>query len=372
MHQIGTASGYLDLLARLHNFLTGTGSAFGVQHTGAGNGRLAGLAGGVDSVAETFTLTAVSSTAFAVNGTASGSLGTATVGQAFSSAQLAFTITQGSTAFQAGDRFTLSTAPRWQALRAAGGEYVWKAPGSDGVSAIYVGAQAYANAGSDIYNWQLQGFTGYDAGATFAGQPGAIASPQGIALWTGDIPYWFIANGRRVVVVAKVASVYQSAYLGLIEQYIDPLIYPYALAVGGSITGNVRYSDATNANRCFPIAGISDVSSQLKLRLPTGAWRGLIAVNNTGNYTGTDGAIWPYQSGLAGLRPGLDGAAPLLPVVLFDGTPKNVYGRLDGVSATTGFGTGPEALLEDGPSSHLVVPNVFRTGTDQFFTVKLD
>lgn len=372
MHQIGTAAGYLDLLDRLHTFLTATGSAFGVQRAGAGDGRLAGLVGGVDSVAETFTLTAVSSTAFAVNGTASGDLGTATVGAAFSSSRLAFTITQGSTAFQAGDRFTLSTAPAWQAMRAGSGEYIWKAPGSDGVSAIYVGAQSYSNAGADIYNWRLQGFSGYDAGATFAGQPGALPASQGIALWQGDIPYWFVANGRRVIVVAKVSSTYQAAYLGLIEQYIDPLVYPYALAVGGSITGNVRWSDTSNASRCFPLAGVSDVSSQLKLRLPTGAWRGLTAVTQYEGYTGNDGAIWPYQTALLGLRPGLDGSAPLLPVVLLDNNPKNVYGRLDGVSATTGFGTGAEALIADGPIDHLVVQNVFRTTADNYFTVSLD
>lgn len=373
MYQTGTASGYQDLLTKLNTFLTSTGSAFGVKRSGAGTGRLAGLSGGVNSVAETFTLVATSSSTFNVTGSVSGFLGTATVGAAFATDKLAFTLQAGSTAFAAGDTFTLSTAPKWLALRAsAGSEYIWKAPGANGGSAIYVGAKTYANAGSDIYNWQLQGFTGFDLNAAFASQPGALQSTQGIALWQGSIPYWFVANGRRVIVVAKVSSVYQAAYLGLIEQYIDPLVYPYALAVGGSVSGNLRYSDSSNANRCFPLAGTTDATSQLKLRLPTGAWRGLISHSDSGLYAGADGAIWPYQSGMANLKPGLDGSAPLLPVTLFDNTPKQIYGRLDGVYATTGFGTGAESIVDEGPVSHLVVQNVSRTATDQFFTVKLD
>src|SRR5262249_15057080 len=68
-----------------------------------------GLTGGPASVAETFTITATDATHFSVTGSVSGLIGTATVGSAFSSNQIGFTIGSGATPFQAGDTFTVST-----------------------------------------------------------------------------------------------------------------------------------------------------------------------------------------------------------------------------------------------------------------------
>jgi flagellar hook-associated protein 2 len=85
------------------------GAASAPSYSGTGNGTISGLAGGSSSVAETFTLTAIDATHFSVAGSVSGSLGTATVGTAFSSPQIGFTINQGSAQFQAGDAFTVST-----------------------------------------------------------------------------------------------------------------------------------------------------------------------------------------------------------------------------------------------------------------------
>jgi len=87
------------------------GAASAPSYSGTGNGTISGLAGGSSSVAETFTLTAIDATHFSVTGSVSGSLGIATVGTAFSSPQIGFTINQGSAQFQAGDAFTVSTTP---------------------------------------------------------------------------------------------------------------------------------------------------------------------------------------------------------------------------------------------------------------------
>lgn len=379
MYKTGTASGYQDLLNKLNAFLTDTGSAWGVRRTGVGNGRLVSYSGGAASVAESFTLTATSPTTFSVVGTSSGALGTATVGVAFDTAQLKFTIQAGAIAFVAGDTFKLSTAPKWTAMRAvAGSEYVWQAPGADGASAIFVGAQTVANVGSDVYNWSLQGFTGYDAAAAFEAQPGAITSTEkpGLALWQSSIPFWFVADGRRVVVVAKVSTSYQAAYLGLLEQYIDPLSYPYALAVGGSVSGALRYSDTTTAANAFPMAAVASDSyvnskSQLRLRAPSGAWLGFVASIGASYSAAGDAAIWPFQAGMTALRPNLDGTYPLVPTILHDSTP-NVYGQLAGVRATTGFGTGAESVITDGDDQYLVVQNGGRTATNQYFALHLN
>ncbi len=81
------------------------------SYTGTGNGTMSGVTGGAASVAETITMTAVDAIHFSVSGSVSGALGTATVGTAFSSGQIGFTIAAGSTPFVAGDAFTVTTAP---------------------------------------------------------------------------------------------------------------------------------------------------------------------------------------------------------------------------------------------------------------------
>lgn len=124
---IGTATGYLDLLAKLDTFLTAQGHAWGARFVGAGNGRLRGPGGSVggyigtaDTVTETITMTATSATSFTVSGSASGPMGTATVGADFNGDVVRFRIVAGSTAFQAGDVFTLNTGPAWTRHRLFG------------------------------------------------------------------------------------------------------------------------------------------------------------------------------------------------------------------------------------------------------------
>ena len=80
-------------------------------YSGTGNGVMSGVTAGPAAVAETFTIAAVDATHFTVTGSVSGLLGTATVGTPFTSGQVGFSIAAGSTAFVAGDTFTVATAP---------------------------------------------------------------------------------------------------------------------------------------------------------------------------------------------------------------------------------------------------------------------
>lgn len=125
--KIGTAGNYIELLKELGAFLTTAGHAWGARFTGAGNGRLrgpggttGGYIGTAASVTETITLTAISATSFSVFGTISGNLGTATVGTDFAGTVLRLRIVAGSVPFAVGDKFTINTTPKWQALRFSG------------------------------------------------------------------------------------------------------------------------------------------------------------------------------------------------------------------------------------------------------------
>ena len=384
--QIGTATGYDDLLNKLDTFLTSTGMALTPSFTGVGNGTISAL-GGSAGVAEVITVTLTSATAFSVAGSVSGALGTGTVGVAFASTKANLTLTAGSTAFVACDAFTFSVCPPWTSLRrTAGSEMIWQAPGNGGLDQIIVGAKTFFDVAGDYYNWRLGGFTGFNAATVFNQQAGYISNSQAASspclnLWNQSTPYWIIANGRRVIVVAKVSTVYVCAYLGFMNSYMSPAAFAYPLVVGGSLAWFSEPALAGNANwrwsytgqeirNCpIPISAPNsgaDQQSSLRLRLPMGTWRGFdLQAAET-----LIGHVWPYLSGFTAWRTNLDGSYVLLPIILSDNTP-NVYGELDGVFAVTGFQNAAENTITIGRVTYLVVQNVFLTTQASYFAVRL-
>lgn len=386
---IGSATDYADLLNQLDTFLTATGMALTPSFVGTGNGTI-DAHGGSAGVAETITVTFTSATAFGVVGSVSGSLGTGVVGTLFTSTKANLTITAGTTPFVATDAFTFAVTPPWTSKRrTAGVEMIWQGPGNGGLDAILVGAKVFSNVTGDYYNWRLGGFTGFDAGLAFNQQSGyvggigqSLPSPV-LPLWNSTIPFWFFANGRRLIVVAKVSTVYASCYLGLLSSYMAPGAFPYPLVVGGSLafvssepvatSTSWRWSYAGTEMRCFPITktGIisNDSDSVLQLRLPSGVWRGFCS----SHLETSRGKIWPYAWCVPSSwdwRPDLDGGYSLLPVVALDNAP-NVYGELDGVKAMTGFSQGAENTITVAGIPHLVVQNVFRNTVADYFAVRM-
>ena len=356
---------------------------------GAGNGTI-DARGGSAGVAETITVTFTSSTAFGVVGSVSGSLGTGVVGTPFSSTKANLTITAGGTPFASSDAFTFVVSPPWTSLRrVSGSEMIWQAPGNGGLDQIIVGAKTFSDAGTDYWNWRLGGFTAYDSGAVFNQQPGYVGGagqshPSPVfTLWNSSIPYWIMANGRRVIVVAKVSTVYVTAYLGFMNSYMSPGAFPYPLIVGGNLAFSTepattspswRWSYTGPEMRNFPTPLASSMSfdyqSSLQLRLASGSWRGFDITAGDSAF----GQVWPFayvdQSTQYDWRPNLDGGYPLLPVVLFDHIP-NIYGELDGVLATSGFSQGAENTITANAVKHLVLQNVFRNTKADFFAVRM-
>mgnify|MGYP001304100193 CR=1 FL=1 len=379
--EIGTATSATDLLDRLNTFML-KGHSLTPTYTGTGNGTISGVIGTAASVQETITVTLTGATTFDVSGSVTGSMGSGTVGTPFAHAKVAFTVNAGGTDWVSGDTISFVMTPPWVAMRStAGSEYIWKAPGNANTDAIYVGARYFTDP-VGYYNWQLGGFTGYSAGVDFGLQPGSItnsASLRGVVLplWNQSIPYWFFANGRRVVVIAKVSSQFEAAYLGFLESYPSPAQWPYPLVVGGSMAFSSEpeagstswaYSYSGDQHTAFPKAKPYNMTnfSQLRVRLPDGSWKGF----SSAGYS-APGAIWPYTGTMSDFRPNLDGSYPLLPIVLSDATP-NTYGRFDGVFATTGYGNGAENVLTVGRDSWLVVQNVYRNTKTDFYAVRMD
>ena len=238
--EIGTATDVADLLLKLDAFLL-KGHSLEPAYTGVGDGTITLLIGTGSSVVEIITVTFTSSTAFDVVGSVTGALGSGTVGVPFTSSVVDFTIVAGGTAWATSDTIIFAMTPPWVSERAiAGSEHIWKAPGNDDASGIYVGVLRFTDVGADYDNLRLGGFTGFDIGQAFADQPGAVTRPVLPLLRVGSMPYWFVANGRRVVIIAKVSTTYESAYLGFIDTYANPNQFAYPLAVGGSMAFNIE------------------------------------------------------------------------------------------------------------------------------------
>lgn len=391
--ETGTATDVADLMSRLNTFLL-KGHALEPIYSAVGTGTIENLIGTVSSVLETITVTFTSSTAFDVAGSVSGPLGSGTVGVAFTSSVVSFTVVAGGTAWQAGDTIAFTMTPPWISKRAiAGSEYIWQAPGNGNEAQIFVGVLRFTDAGADYDNLRLGGFTGFDPALAFSQQQGAMTRPVLPLLRVGSMPYWFVANGRRVIVVAKVSTVYESAYLGFFTPYVNPGSYPYPLAVGGSMSWtnepasnsqNWRWSYQGNEHRAFaiphPISTTDQNQFQLRTRRPDGVWIGYDSSRSSGT---PQGHVWPYGYSMLNLISNLDGSYPLLPIILHSdsGTSgvypnvtindPNMWGELDGVMATTGHANASENTITVGRTKWLVVQNIFRNTKTDFFAVKL-
>jgi hypothetical protein len=390
----GTATDHTDLLNKLDTFLTSQGMCTNPSYTGTGNGIISALIGGASSVAENITVAMTSSSAFSVTGSTSGSLGTGTVGTAFANSKVHFLITAGATAFVSGDTWVFATTPPWTSMRrTAGQEMIWQAPGNDGLAEILVGAKVFSNITGDYYDWRLGGFTAFDSTLAFENQAGYIGGPGGqvhaspvSTLWNNPMTYWFIANGRRVIFVAKVSTTYAMGYLGFLSQYVSPAIFPYPLVVGGNLqwtgaepgaaSSNWRWSytgtEMNNPSHSFQGGLSQEYIGSLQLRTPGGAWHSFTRQSDS-NSADPCGKIWPYLCPWSNWAKNLDGSYAMLPIVLGDCYPTvpNIWGELDGVEAITGFAQGSENTVTIGNSIYMVVQNVFRNGQSDFAAVRL-
>jgi len=255
-------------------------------------------------------------------------------------------------------------------------EVIMHGEGLAGTDAIYVGLKPFKG-DADAYNLELRGFTGYSASQDFEGQPG-ISPPAYSLLYNTSIPYWIVASGRRVIVVAKISTVYEAFCFGFMLPYATPAQYPYPLFVGGSAeASDLRWSDATRDHAHFTNPG----NNGSYLRDVNGAWLvfenetqsgSTVSIKTTNNTLPYGGGSYT-DDGLALIRTTQDGAYALLPINLISQSPDpNVYGELDGAHYVTGFGNAAENIITIGGIDYLVVQNVHRTAAGDYWALKLE
>jgi hypothetical protein len=267
----------------------------------------------------------------------------------------------------------------------AASQYIWEAPGNDGASAILVGARSFYRTDVSYWDWELFGFDGFDAAQPFRAQAG-LSGNLYLPLQNSSTPYWFVADGRRVIVVAKIAgSQYESAYLGFLEPYMTPAQLPYPLAIGGTLAlgdtiltwENTAYQ-ASNASlkhrgpvHSDSLNGSTLGYSTMRARRLDGSWAPFFSSFNGGQTTEPAGWIWPLYGGLSNVDVNADGSYTLFPLCLVDSAP-NIWGQLSGLTWLTGQGATAEMLVSLAGINHLVIPNINRTTLRDFVAVRLD
>jgi len=283
-------------------------------------------------------------------------------------ARLITFLTTNANLVSAGQNWTVLNT---QALGNAGeNSHLLRGPGLAGEDEVYVRIMANSVAASDIWGWSFWGFGSYNAGLPHDSQPNTSGS-CGMALWNGSIPYWFIANGRRFIVVAKISTVYSSMYAGLYLPYAAPTEFPYPIVVMGS------HEDATTARWSqanFTVGGFFEPSDgNAYLRHIDGTW---IAV---ANYTEANGrshmdttCVWPYDMDLY-YRENADGSYSIVSTIIHSNTSGgNVYGELEGVFFTSGYGLASEDVITISSVNYLVVQSVYRTTRLSYAAIRLE
>ena len=272
-----------------------------------------------------------------------------------------------------------STAELW--LRGAGA-------GTD--KQVFIGFQSQNNTSTGAYGWACRAATSFNSASDFISQPNTGPAVY-FNTWQNSISYWFYANTRRVVVVAKVGTVYQSMYSGFFLPYALPAEYPFPLIVLGSYVNLAVASLNNSGNRMIVDPGNGAGSFR---RRDVSSWKVISNHDNTtnanydptGNYSGGQAIIWPHRVGrdtdnttqsswgmagnFAKWRPNANSEMPLFQAQIMDLENRSLVGALDGVFATPGFGRNSEQLTTSGGRTFRYFQNVMRSTGRDFFAVE--
>ena len=199
-----------------------------------------------------------------------------------------------------------------------------------------------------------------------------------ISLWHTDMKYWFIANGRRFIIVVKVANRYATMYCGFIKPSGTDLEYPYPLLIGGNhtLTDGPYTNDDPNSNRSFfnPQASTDTSTSSCMIYTPSG--RLCFLDNQGGSYVHPQdklvGVTYPYHYNHY-IGKTLDDEYVLLDIdiIQWHGG-MNHLGWFDGVCYVTGFENSPENIITVGNDSYLCVSAMVQNDYNNWVAIKLE
>lgn len=254
-------------------------------------------------------------------------------------------------------------------------EFILKAPGNDGVSEIYIGGELYEDTSTGAASFNFYGMRAYDPTKPVRAQPNASALTN-VPLSSSAFDWAAYVNGRRIVAVARIGTVYVPFYQGLGKPYELPSVHPYPAVNAGCGSSETRLVSSTSADfRGFSSPG----RYGLWARYPDNVWRAhanRFQQSFDQPDTATAGKVYPASLGTGGIEPALrenlDGSRPLFELVLFNSTPRHVWGELDGCYFVPGLNVSPEQVVNMDGFGHVVYPNTFRVGYADFYAIRED
>lgn len=249
-----------------------------------------------------------------------------------------------------------------------------RGPGSSGTDQIHIRLSRQSSPGTDTYGMNIQYFDSYNSTLNHSLQPG-ISTLAGMALWNNAMSYWFIANGRRFIAIAKVSTVYTGAYCGFFLPYSTPSEFPYPIMVLGTHEDALTHRWSQGDHN---VGGFWDPSSGNAFARDGSSQQ--LTVANYGNGTGgsrdasqrSGSHLWPYDTDLE-VRENVNGTQSLLPIIFhtnYGGG--NVYGELEGVFFTSAFGLGSEDTVTINSKTYLIVQSVYRTTRRSYAALLLE
>lgn len=253
-------------------------------------------------------------------------------------------------------------------------EIVLKGPGLAGTDEILVGLKMFTSGVSDYFNLAFNGLTIWNPALTLVDNQINRSGWKTLHLWDDVIDYWFVASGRRFIVVVRISTFYFASYVGFTLPLALPAQYPYPLFVGaGSDLTTARWSLTSPKMRNF----FDACEGGSMLLFPDVVWRWSA---NWYDFDGTNDGYSrenvntnPWRWDVTPVRDNLDGSYTLTPAVIVSASPYQAQiCRMDGVFHVSGFGNSAGSLVAVGGVNHLVVPNVYRNSWQHFAAIALE
>lgn len=275
---------------------------------------------------------------------------------------------------------------------------VLQGPGLAGQDEVLIGLKLVTRPTADEYEIQMVGMTGIIGTATeITGHVNVTPHVVRMFLDSSPMTRWFVANGRRFAVVAKMSTVFQTMYGGLILPYSMPDQYAYPLFIGGSAgetdqSGLTSWRSVSAYHRHFPYSYYDAPASQIHygsafLLSPQGDWLTCAALGDDGNvaiaprkfFSGfgaspsTGSSNYGHEDIRTRMCAGFGADFLLTPLTLVQASPSNqTYGVLEGCFHITGFTNSAENLVTVDSVNHLTVQDAFRTDEGDYWALALE
>lgn len=273
--------------------------------------------------------------------------------------------------------YNMAATDEWQLSR------IFVGKGLDGQDKVYVPMALYVDVRYTYYSLSAWTARNYSKELAMNSQFTAAGFQNGqsvISLWNNQIPYWFVANGRRFIIIAKVAHRYMSMYCGFFLPLATDEEYTYPLYIGGSHNTTKReYQHQTNhSNGSFWKPTFSDEYGNASygscaLVSPSGELLYLgssdMIMRSSATFTGFLYPYnWDYKIGKTE-----DGEYVLLPIEIMEKHPApQTLGWLDGAMYVSGYENSPERELTVDGKRYVCFPSMVRSGYNDYAAILME